>query len=26
MNLNGKALKQITRGPKPDVRPDWGSR
>ena len=26
MKRNGKALKQITRGPKPDVRPDWGSR
>lgn len=26
MKVNGKALKQITRGPKPDVRPDWGSR
>ena len=25
MKRNGDALKQITRGPKPDVRPDWGS-
>jgi Tol biopolymer transport system component len=26
MKRNGKGLKQITRGRKPDVRPDWGSR
>jgi Tol biopolymer transport system component len=26
MKRNGKDLRQITRGPKPDVRPDWGSR
>jgi Tol biopolymer transport system component len=26
MKRNGKRLKQITRGRKPDVRPDWGAR
>ena len=26
MKRNGKDLKQITRGRKPDDRPDWGSR
>ena len=26
MKRNGTALRQITRGRKPDVRPDWGSR
>ena len=26
MKRNGKGLRQITRGSKPDVRPDWGTR
>ena len=26
MKRNGKSLRQLTRGSKPDVRPDWGSR
>jgi Tol biopolymer transport system component len=26
MKRNGKGLRQITHGPKPDFRPDWGSR
>jgi len=26
MTRNGKRLRQLTHGPKPDVRPDWGSR
>ena len=26
MTRNGKRLRQFTHGPKPDVRPDWGSR
>ena len=26
MKRDGRGLEQITRGPKPDVRPDWGSR
>jgi Tol biopolymer transport system component len=26
MTRNGKQLRQVTHGPKPDVRPDWGSR
>jgi Tol biopolymer transport system component len=26
MTRNGKRLRQVTHGPKPDVRPDWGSR
>jgi TolB protein len=26
MKLDGTGLRQVTRGPKPDVRPDWGSR
>jgi Tol biopolymer transport system component len=26
MKPNGRGLRQLTQGPKPDVRPDWGSR
>jgi TolB protein len=26
MNVNGKGLRQLTHGPKPDIRPDWGTR
>jgi TolB protein len=26
MKPNGKGLRQLTHGPKPDVRPDWGTR
>jgi TolB protein len=26
MKRNGKGLRQVTHGSKPDVRPDWGSR
>jgi TolB protein len=26
MAANGRELRQVTRGPKPDVRPDWGPR
>ena len=26
MKPNGKRLRQLTHGPKPDVRPDWGAR
>jgi len=26
MTRKGKRLRQVTHGPKPDVRPDWGSR
>ncbi len=26
MNRKGKGLRQVTRGPKPDFRPDWGAR
>lgn len=26
MTSNGKALRQVTRGPKPDFQPDWGPR
>ena len=26
MRSNGKALRQLTRGPKPDFQPDWGAR
>ena len=26
MTRDGTRLRQVTHGPKPDVRPDWGSR
>jgi hypothetical protein len=26
MKADGTGLRQVTRGPKPDFRPDWGAR